>query len=817
MDAPCKNCGFNNYELVDGQYYCTECHELVENIVEKEIDEYENENIVFDIRGGIKQKDSKKEEEKRRAATESKCTSFEEYNYILRGLVDEILMIEKIPNFKKTVLQLWITYLKYTEVAFFDQDNLAHLPKFHAYYRHQDAVILYNKRPFKYKRKYKPKPKVEIKIEDDTAEGRKVKRRSSRKSLKKIQKMNDESESNISSNTSTLTNMTIEDIEATMLGQELNIEFSNVAKQAKQRYQDFMKNRNRKILTNEDGEVVPTMNRYHAYKDYVLILSGRVLLYIIYCALNICGSDIQLTDLLRFAREGILSYYNFKKLLPENLEDVKLSLTKYHSLCYKSQKSFLFDLKTFLFHFPDIKKSLKMPKLIVLAKRYIDDLCLPSVIFDYVEKLMELLPSKLNYNSYIPNFEARAIAYILFILKLIFGIDGFREKEISDSARKINHKLKSLGVSEKLFNFEAWREYIEYREIILTKYYYASIFNSQYKLDQPYENYASMLHKVQPVTFNVYNPDEKLSKHHKTVVHKKAVTKELVQKLLNLHDEKPSANLNFESSFTPLKDAFKVILESPLEATINTNLVTDFTDDVLEYYFDPEKLENLFVEHEVLLVTKKVTFPKNFCLEKPLSMPLNCISMYGDMKLSHETIDEKKWIKNLIKQENENCKIKEEKRLAYHVKAMPLLLHKRLKLRKSIKKFKKKNNRISTDDTDIEYDEIADTDDVFYNSSEHDEELTFVYPDFNLWHRKMRFGENLITKFKEDVKKLPKTMVWLLDTASKVIHLDRETIYFHLITLENEFTDYYKPLELTDNELIVKNINEKRKGLHNWM
>jgi len=47
MDRPCNNCGFNDYELVDGHYYCKECHELVENIVEKEIDEYENENIVF--------------------------------------------------------------------------------------------------------------------------------------------------------------------------------------------------------------------------------------------------------------------------------------------------------------------------------------------------------------------------------------------------------------------------------------------------------------------------------------------------------------------------------------------------------------------------------------------------------------------------------------------------------------------------------------------------------------------------------------------------------------------------------------------------
>lgn len=624
--------------------------------------------------------------------------------------------------------------------------------------------------------------------------------------------MNEKSESNISSNTSTLTNMTIEDIEATMLGQELNIEFSNVAKKARQRYENYMITRNRKIIKNEDGVVIPKINVYHATRDYILILNGKLLLFIIYCALNICGSDIQLTDLLRFAREGILSYYDFKKLLPEKLEDVKLSLTKYHSLCYISQRTFIFDLQNFLSHFPDIKRSLKVPKLIVLVRRYIEDLCLPTALFNYVDKLMELLPSNLNYGYHIPNFEARAMAYILFILKLIFGIDGYREKEISDSTKRINSQFKKLETSIKLFNFEAWREYIEYREIILTKYYYPSIFNSEYKLDQPYENYVSMLDNCQPMTFNVYNPDEKLTRHRKINIHKNTVTKELVQKLLNLHDEKPAAMLNFECSFTPLKDAFQVILESPLKAIINTNLVTDFSDDVLEYYFDPKQLVDLFADYEIELATKTATFPKNFSFEKPVTAPLRPQTMNKDMKLSHETIAEKKWIKNLVKQERENRRRKEQEKVTYHIKTMSNVLKKRFSLRKSINK---KISRKEKYGNNLEYDEIADTDEAFSNKHE---ELTFVHPDFNLWHRKMRMKVLNIKRFKEAVKKLPKTLVWLLNVASKVIHQDPESIYFHLMMLESEFTDYYEPLELTDNELEIKckNPNSIENCLHTW-
>jgi hypothetical protein len=52
-----------------------------------------------------------------------RLTSWEEYNLILIGLVDEILDIEDIANFKKTVLQLWISYLRETEAAFFSKDS----------------------------------------------------------------------------------------------------------------------------------------------------------------------------------------------------------------------------------------------------------------------------------------------------------------------------------------------------------------------------------------------------------------------------------------------------------------------------------------------------------------------------------------------------------------------------------------------------------------------------------------------------------------------------------------------------------------------
>lgn len=63
-----------------------------------------------------------------------RLTSWEEYNHILIGFVDEILSFKTIPNFKVTCLQLWIAYLQATEAAFFEKDRIAQ-PKLFALYR----------------------------------------------------------------------------------------------------------------------------------------------------------------------------------------------------------------------------------------------------------------------------------------------------------------------------------------------------------------------------------------------------------------------------------------------------------------------------------------------------------------------------------------------------------------------------------------------------------------------------------------------------------------------------------------------------------
>lgn len=67
---------------------------------------------------------------------EIELTSWEEFNYILLGLVNELIAIGANHEFKLTTLQIWTEYLRRTEVAFFSKNDYA-LPKLGLTYKKQ--------------------------------------------------------------------------------------------------------------------------------------------------------------------------------------------------------------------------------------------------------------------------------------------------------------------------------------------------------------------------------------------------------------------------------------------------------------------------------------------------------------------------------------------------------------------------------------------------------------------------------------------------------------------------------------------------------
>lgn len=71
----------------------------------------------------------------------TEITSWEEFNYILVGLVDQLIELGAKPELKLTALQLWTSYLRLHEVAFFAKKD-PKLPKLGAFFKKKFEITL---------------------------------------------------------------------------------------------------------------------------------------------------------------------------------------------------------------------------------------------------------------------------------------------------------------------------------------------------------------------------------------------------------------------------------------------------------------------------------------------------------------------------------------------------------------------------------------------------------------------------------------------------------------------------------------------------
>lgn len=92
-----------------------------------------------------------------------------------------------------------------------------------------------------------------------------------------------------------------------------------------------------------------------------------------------------------------------------------------------------FDLHSYIYKLPIIV-------LIEIFNKFNDHLILDG-IYLYAQKIFLLHPSEMEFTSKlssIPNYEGRAMAYIIVTLKILYGLDDITEKKISRVIEKIN-------------------------------------------------------------------------------------------------------------------------------------------------------------------------------------------------------------------------------------------------------------------------------------------------------------------------------------------------------------------------------------------
>lgn len=146
-DLICEQCGEKDFYENTGFFFCNECGTQAQalkelagtQIADNEFSRFQKKKVI------------KKEKEVKESEDLNQLTSWECHNYILVGLVEELIRLGASLTFKKTVHTLWMKYLIKLEVLRVDA-----LPKLGMSSWRKDASILYG---YKKKKIYKSRSK----------------------------------------------------------------------------------------------------------------------------------------------------------------------------------------------------------------------------------------------------------------------------------------------------------------------------------------------------------------------------------------------------------------------------------------------------------------------------------------------------------------------------------------------------------------------------------------------------------------------------------------------------------------------------------
>lgn len=163
------------------------------------------------------------------------------------------------------------------------------------------------------------------------------------------------------------------------------------------------------------------------------------------------------------------------------------------------------------------------------------------------------------------------MSIILFTLKLLFGLDGITEQEMSKYARSVD----KLDICKpKMFDIMQWMEYIAYRSFLLSKYHFPSM-------------YMGNSDEIDSDLFLRYikSQDIKLEENIKLTKEMKNYNELLMKILENQSDD--CNVMKFAPSLTPFLE-YSRLLNMPKH-----NLNRNFQDDSLDFLLRPNKYLSL--------------------------------------------------------------------------------------------------------------------------------------------------------------------------------------------------------------------------------
>jgi hypothetical protein len=494
------------------------------------------------------------------------------------------------------------------------------------------------------------------------------------------------------------------------------------------------------------------------------IVSMDTIVAIIYCSLNINKSSIQLCDLVRFIQEGNMSYFHFKQFLPESfvatVKDFGRFIVPNTNLpTYESMRG---SISSFIQTIPGLQQSLQAPDIFQLCQRFVKELGLPSSVCDQIELIMRKYPVKMNESILVKNYEGCAMGYILLVLKLYFGLDDVYEVEMSRRARLVNQKIDEWQWDvPKLFDFMGWLEFVEYRNLVLTKFSYPFAQRSDTFEDEKYLVYVDFLNTMQAHLPGEFDEDPFVGNLQQTNLTALRKINEILEKLQNKYRSEGQA-ITFSPSLTPNCDFHEFLLQNraanfPFDFQL---LSKDFTDQDLNGYLHSEQFASLFLEKKHTLLRTRIRMNEDVTLDIKNKQTGTKFRLFFD-------IDQEEYSKN-VQAKNEEMK---KAQIEMQVESKKELLE-NFETAGSSYIFKKFLDFADT------YQEDSDSDREIFAKLRR--EILFPNPCFKLW----RVDTSSKIDKKETIGKLPKNFQRLLWICGSIINQNVETFYQFLTVLE---------------------------------
>ncbi|XP_055905660.1 TATA box-binding protein-associated factor RNA polymerase I subunit B [Eupeodes corollae] len=833
----CAVCGENDFEAKEGYYYCNECGTKSE---QARVLEVERED---DFCAGTKHiKKIKIKTDK--TSDKLELTSWECYNYILRGMVEELIELGAKDELKVMVFQIWAAFLRNKEVAFFSRRH-PELPKLGIRFEEKDVAILYNHAKERHKARRERKENASI------ASGTKAWKKKM-KNLDQSQYEASISQSQSMYSQSLMSQSSFADTSLNSSGsapsnRAIQLKFSTNARKLlkKKMSLSHLKKHEKDFNSSLKCHSISIKTSELRYNDRTKELNMKLVYAILSVALNLIEDDIQLTDLLRFITEGHISTFNLERFFPPDTSEACKASLKTFRLNHKSREFAATQLRE---HCGQICKAihlnhLKTPDIFKLVERYTKEMCLPEEINIFIERLINLHPPKMEWDCrpYTPCYESRAMAYIIFALKLLFGIDGRKEKQISRSARRVNLELSTMNENyDPLFVWDDWVEYIEFRKVLLC--------NNNYYVCKQFKQIPNRELYLQHLEERRQNTETNLSKD---MIKKQANMSAVFQHFLNAGDkeDKDLSALNFVPSFTPCHNYLKRLkLDPKIKNTIPELLYVDHSKRTLMPFLKPTKLKEIFTKcnRKLSIIRLACTTKQNivgifqnpflkYLNRNPKKINLTDDNGYWETKVeAHKPADtifkldldrytSRSSLKNLQKRfnykEDINNAIKDEYLFLESKLEEDNMEPGEIRLTKPRRDLEKINIFADLSE-DEDYEEIEEShQESFYNVSktngmEVNTGTKLKISNFDCWLLMGRASDLNETQANELKRNLQPTFFWLLETCALTIRVDWRELYDELMVLETFFAYAIEPLEnLKDrvvfrNESLIKDINK---------